>query len=274
MPKDADCDWQSPRHTSRIYNDQYRRPHHSFPSPNRSSVDMQKVLRVKGKIPNIAIIGAGISGLRCADLLIKSGAKVTIFEARDRIGGRVCDVRAMFRGPRCSCILGTPSRIRRISNGYVCYQKGAEDRADANSGANWIHGTQNNAVADIARRTKTLICDTERRQAIIDSQGNRIDDRLASEVSEIVWGMIAKAFQYSDEHSAEIDKSKSLMDFFREQLPQVEKDPYKQSLVLEEAHIWGVFVGDSVERQSLKFFFLEECLDGGEHVVSLAVCLD
>ena len=86
--------------------------------------------------------------------------------------------------------------------------------------------------------------------------------------------MIAKAFQYSDEHSAEIDKSKSLMDFFREQLPQVEKDPYKQSLVLEEAHIWGVFVGDSVERQSLKFFFLEECLDGGEHVVSLAVCLD
>lgn len=41
------------------------------------------------KAPHIGIIGAGISGLRCADLLIQKGAQVTILEARDRIGGRV-----------------------------------------------------------------------------------------------------------------------------------------------------------------------------------------
>jgi phytoene dehydrogenase-like protein len=52
---------------------------------------MQKFLRPKGKVPNIAIVGAGVSGLRCADVLIKSGARVTIYEARDRIGGRVYD---------------------------------------------------------------------------------------------------------------------------------------------------------------------------------------
>jgi predicted NAD/FAD-binding protein len=46
-------------------------------------------MRPKGKVPNIAIVGAGISGLRCADVLIQSGAKVTIYEARNRIGGRV-----------------------------------------------------------------------------------------------------------------------------------------------------------------------------------------
>jgi phytoene dehydrogenase-like protein len=40
--------------------------------------------------PHIGIIGAGISGLRCADILIQNGARVTILEARDRIGGRVC----------------------------------------------------------------------------------------------------------------------------------------------------------------------------------------
>jgi phytoene dehydrogenase-like protein len=39
--------------------------------------------------PRVGIIGAGISGLRCADLLIQNGAQVTILEARDRIGGRV-----------------------------------------------------------------------------------------------------------------------------------------------------------------------------------------
>lgn len=43
-----------------------------------------------GKIPHVGVIGAGISGLRCADILGQNGAKVTILEARDRIGGRVC----------------------------------------------------------------------------------------------------------------------------------------------------------------------------------------
>ena len=39
--------------------------------------------------PHVGIIGAGISGLRCADLLIQNGAQVTILEARNRVGGRV-----------------------------------------------------------------------------------------------------------------------------------------------------------------------------------------
>ena len=39
--------------------------------------------------PHIGIIGAGLSGLRCADILLQNGARVTILEARDRIGGRV-----------------------------------------------------------------------------------------------------------------------------------------------------------------------------------------
>jgi len=130
-----------------------------------------------------------------------------------------------------------------------------------------VHGTQNNPIADIARRTKTITHDLEERQAIIDSRGNRMDDNLASELSETVWATIVKAFRYSDENSAQIDKSKTLMDYFREQVPKVEKDPSKQSLILEQAHMWGAFVGDSIEKQSLKFFFLEECIDGGEHPV-------
>lgn len=38
---------------------------------------------------HVGIIGAGLAGLRCADVLIQKGARVTILEARDRIGGRV-----------------------------------------------------------------------------------------------------------------------------------------------------------------------------------------
>ncbi|CAI7678687.1 unnamed protein product [Penicillium pancosmium] len=42
-----------------------------------------------GPKPHIGVVGSGISGLRCADILVQNGARVTILEARDRIGGRV-----------------------------------------------------------------------------------------------------------------------------------------------------------------------------------------
>jgi NADPH-dependent glutamate synthase beta subunit-like oxidoreductase len=43
-----------------------------------------------GPKPHIGVVGSGISGLRCADILVQNGARVTILEVRDRIGGRVC----------------------------------------------------------------------------------------------------------------------------------------------------------------------------------------
>jgi pyruvate/2-oxoglutarate dehydrogenase complex dihydrolipoamide dehydrogenase (E3) component len=88
--KHTNHDGQDTVHMSRVYVDLYRSPHHSAASPDGKSVEMQQAIRPKGKIPNIAIIGAGISGLRCADVLLRNGARVTIYEARDRIGGRVC----------------------------------------------------------------------------------------------------------------------------------------------------------------------------------------
>lgn len=40
-------------------------------------------------LPHVAIVGAGVSGLRSAEILLEHGFKVTILEARDRVGGRV-----------------------------------------------------------------------------------------------------------------------------------------------------------------------------------------
>lgn len=46
--------------------------------------------------PHICIIGAGVAGLRCADVLLRKGGssgdgglKVTVLEGRERVGGRV-----------------------------------------------------------------------------------------------------------------------------------------------------------------------------------------
>ena len=39
--------------------------------------------------PHVCVVGAGVAGLRCADVLLDAGIKVTVNEGRDRIGGRV-----------------------------------------------------------------------------------------------------------------------------------------------------------------------------------------
>lgn len=49
--------------------------------------------------PSIAIIGAGVSGLYAASLLTEKGQDVTVFEARDRIGGRVVSHDGFDLGP-------------------------------------------------------------------------------------------------------------------------------------------------------------------------------
>lgn len=60
------------------------------------------------KTPHVGIIGAGIAGLRCADILVQNGVRVTIIEARDRIGGRV-------RLP----VISSPERYLTTSNRFV-----------------------------------------------------------------------------------------------------------------------------------------------------------
>jgi len=50
---------------------------------SRSDVPASKILC------RVGIVGAGISGLRCAEVLLQNNCEVTILEARDRIGGRV-----------------------------------------------------------------------------------------------------------------------------------------------------------------------------------------
>jgi len=49
--------------------------------------------------PKVAIVGAGPSGLACASELRRAGARVTIFEARDRVGGVLSSTIPLYRFP-------------------------------------------------------------------------------------------------------------------------------------------------------------------------------
>lgn len=57
-----------------------------------------KTSNIGNSAPHVCVIGAGISGLRTADVLLQNGFHVTILEARDRIGGRVgCYISCFYR---------------------------------------------------------------------------------------------------------------------------------------------------------------------------------
>ena len=219
---------------SRNHRDLTESPHHRHNYANEESDWMRSGNR---SYPRIAIIGAGTAGLRCADLLIKSGFKVTIFEGRNRIGGRI---------------------NQASSGGHLM-----------DLGPNWIHGdSPSNPIHRIAARTNTITHRWDMKEAVIDSTGRRVEEGKAARLSGIVWETIANAFKYSDDHSDEIDPSRSLWDYFQEEIPKMLEDPDEISMVLKMAQRWGRFIGDPIERQSLKFFFLEETIDGDNSFVA------
>ncbi|MCJ1402281.1 hypothetical protein MMC11_005501 [Xylographa trunciseda] len=181
------------------------------------------------KTPHICVVGAGFSGLRCAEVLSEKGIKVTILEGRDRIGGRVYQDNHL---------------------GHL-----------VDMGANWIHGTDHNPILDLAKETNTVASLIGEKSGTFDELGEYMDEKKAERLSELVWGIIADAFKYSNDSSS-IPPDRSLRDFFVEELEEKDLSQEDKKIVLQIAQMWGAFIGDPIERQSLKYFWLEECIDG------------
>ena len=184
------------------------------------------------------MVGAGLAGLRCADILLQYGFKVTVLEGRNRIGGRV--------------------HQERLQNGYL-----------ADLGPNWIHGTKGNPILDIASETKTETGSWDTQSFMFDEFGNLLSLEESERVASIMWKMVENAFDYSNEHCKTIPPNESLRDFFEKdvvkRIPPSE-DGYERlrKMTLQVAEMWGAFIGSPVQTQSLKYFWLEECIEGGK----------
>lgn len=193
--------------------------------------DSSTIRRAAGRIPHVCIVGAGVAGMRCADILLQHGAKVTIFEGRNRVGGRLCQSNAL---------------------GHT-----------VDLGPNWIHGTDHNPILDLARQTGTITINWDGRQAVFDSIGKQMEEKETAKNEEVVWEIIEQAMKYSNAESATIPAEKSLFNFFEEEVKEMfPEDEAKQETILQMAEMWGAFVGSPIQTQSLKFFWLEECIDG------------
>ena len=78
-----------------------------------------------------------------------------------------------------------------------------------------------------------------------------------------MWAIISDAFKHSNESCSTLSSSTSLKDYFVERISPNDLSEGDKKLVYQMAEIWGSFIGDPLDRQSLKYFWLEECLDGG-----------
>lgn len=147
-------------------------------------------------------------------------------------------------------------------------------------GPNWIHGTEHNPILELVKETGTQTHSWGERQVTFDPDGNLMPEEDVAKVSESMWELIGKAFKHSNSNSATIPASRSLLDFIKEHADEQIREPFpieyqttkdgkkehvkmsKKELMLSLSEQWGSFVGGAVETQSLKFFWLEECLDG------------
>ena len=162
---------------------------------------------------SVGIIGAGFSGLRCADVLLQHGFKVTILEARNRLGGRVAQ----------------SDHLGRL----------------VDLGPNWIHGTNDNAIHSIAKETETTLHAWDEEPSVLDPNGSLVDPDEVEEHLEKMWedGVIAEAFRYSKEN--EIDPKLSLYDFFVGKAANLYEESHgsqRKRDFLQLAHMWGAYV--------------------------------
>ncbi|KKY27629.1 putative flavin containing amine oxidase [Phaeomoniella chlamydospora] len=135
-------------------------------------------------------------------------------------------------------------------------------RSNRGRGANWIHGTEHNPIMNLAEKTNTILHRFDGRMTIFDSDGAPMTNHDAQEVFDSTWKIIEQAFEYSDRNKDSIEPSISLFDFFKDQVPKVTSDLEKQRKILQLSEEWGAFVGDPIDKQSLKFFFLESTIEG------------
>ncbi|KAL9009930.1 MAG: hypothetical protein Q9173_005084 [Seirophora scorigena] len=172
--------------------------------------------------PHIDLVGAGVSGLRCATVLLQNHCDVTIIEARARIGGR------------------------RASTG-------------------------SNPIVDLAKETATPLHPWNQSTLLLDSEGRLLATSEANNALKQVWEILEDAMAHSKISSGDIQSAATLDSYFETWCDQAlqfgKMTQHEAGLVLGMSQMWGAYIGDRVELQSLKYFYLKACIEGEDYFI-------
>jgi monoamine oxidase len=146
---------------------------------------------VSASKPHVLVLGAGMAGLGAARLLQDAGARVTVIEARDRIGGR-------------------------------SHTSHLWPDLPVDMGAAWIHGTKGNPMTTLARALGVTMTPTSyKRAGTFDHRGHAVEfQKAAKRALKLVEGARTRADRADADMSlqAAIEGSKAwrgLSDFDR-----------------------------------------------------------
>jgi len=122
---------------------------------------------------HVVVIGAGFAGLAAARTLADAGVRVTVLEARDRIGGRTWT----------DTSLGVPIDI----------------------GASWIHGTQDNPLTELAAAVNAATVATDFDDVVLYDRDGEVGadalDRVAAQWSTVSAQLAARTADAPDSAS-------------------------------------------------------------------------
>lgn len=101
---------------------------------------------------------------------------------------------------------------------------------------------------------------------IYDEDGRVVESARADKLSDLVWEIVDEALKFSEESSDQIPETMSLFEFFTKRAGEIfplEEDENQKLLLLNMSKMWGAYIGHPVEKQSLKFAWMERCCIGG-----------
>lgn len=126
-----------------------------------------------------------------------------------------------------------------------------------------------NPIVQLAKETRTPLHQWKESTLLVDGAGSLLAQREANKALKQVWEILEDAIEYSEHSSEQIDPAASLYTFFEAwcdgALQSGRMTGHEVELVLGMSQMWGAYVGDGVELQSLKYFYLEDCIEGGRH---------
>jgi len=140
-------------------------------------------LLAAGTTGPVIVVGAGIAGLGAARVLADAGVAVIVVEARDRIGGRIHTDRS----------LGVPIDL----------------------GASWIHGVDDNAVAELATAigASWSVTDLDR-SVTFDASGAAMSSQAASAAEAAAGEALGAAVALAENLDLDVDVASVLAEVF------------------------------------------------------------